>query len=790
MKTLKHFALAALIAVSAWAQEPFPPTSPAAATSIQAFPIYTLNVAPVRGATRQVIGVPGQTTYFYWAVTNYAVGSAVSRLGGIFAANATLSGSNYVLISPFGYPAGSSSVDILRTTTDQAPTGVCNCAVATGVTSGSIQDQSNTLSAYTVPLFNPNTYALTLTNEVVGSNSSHLILRQGWPWPGTLVADLSTGGGAGTITGATPNGGLLVTGTTLGMLTSCSSGQVEAWNGTAWACTTISSGGITGSGTVGTIPEFGSTTTSITNSPIVDGGTTGITATIPSTGEFNVTMGSGLAELLIGGTPAGRNGQFAYLGGNPLNAPNGNAFFEAQAAFGSGGQAFMAATGSFYGSQFRATSSSGGLTSGIPSWQSFDTLGNFVQAIPQGSVGAAAGVNIGVPTSDQISFYQNGTIFAGFASTGEVLDSGGFEMLFVGGMSGQAWLLNGIGFNVQAGTFTDTTSSGTVAGQAIYAFARPTLTASSATTYTNSSTLYVAGAPISGTNVTQTNPFAAYINGATFINGALTVSSCTGCGGFTNPMTTLGDTLFGGASGVATRLAGATTPNGVPQVPVSIPSGGVATAPILSLPGTVVRAVTTSTGDTIASTDCNPKRVMYTITSAEAVTLPTATTLAVPFCVFKLVNEVTSTANVTVTPTTWTINGGSTLLLLPGQGAQIYVDPSGTNWDADSVQYLTSGLTGTQTICSGTIALGTTLIASGAKSTISSTTCTGVLTSDNVAIDFASDPSAVTGYAPSANGGLTIIKFPTSNTINLYQYNDTAASITPGAMTVNYHVFR
>lgn len=97
---------------------------------------------------------------------------------------------------------------------------------------------------------------------------------------------------------------------------------------------------------------------------------------------------------------------------------------------------------------------------------------------------------------------------------------------------------------------------------------------------------------------------------------------------------------------------------------------------------------------------------------------------------------------------------------------------------------------GTITVCSGTITLGTTAIASGAKSTLSTTTCTGLLTSDNIKLDFSSDPSAVTGYAPSASGMLTLVSFPTANTINLYQYNNTGASITPGAMTLNYRVTR
>ena len=163
-------------------------------TPILTMPVYTLNVAPIRGANRQTVGVTGQTTYFYWAVTNYQVGSVVSRLGEVRNANATLSSGNYVLILPYAYPPGITGIDILRTTTDQAPTGACNCAVSTGVTSGTVSDQSNSLSSYTVATFNENTYALTLTAEVLGTNTVHWILRQGIPWPGTEIADLSAAG--------------------------------------------------------------------------------------------------------------------------------------------------------------------------------------------------------------------------------------------------------------------------------------------------------------------------------------------------------------------------------------------------------------------------------------------------------------------------------------------------------------------------------------------------------------------------------------------------------------------
>jgi hypothetical protein len=96
----------------------------------------------------------------------------------------------------------------------------------------------------------------------------------------------------------------------------------------------------------------------------------------------------------------------------------------------------------------------------------------------------------------------------------------------------------------------------------------------------------------------------------------------------------------------------------------------------------------------------------------------------------------------------------------------------------------------TQTIASGQTALGTTLIASGAASSILTIAATGVLSTDNVAADFASDPSGVTGYAPSASGMLTIIKFCTPGFVNFYQYNNTGSGITPGAININWRVTR
>lgn len=96
----------------------------------------------------------------------------------------------------------------------------------------------------------------------------------------------------------------------------------------------------------------------------------------------------------------------------------------------------------------------------------------------------------------------------------------------------------------------------------------------------------------------------------------------------------------------------------------------------------------------------------------------------------------------------------------------------------------------TNTICSGTIPLGTSAIASGTAATTITQTCTGLASTDNIMLDFNGSPLGTVGYQPSTSGMLTIIKWPTTNTINISVVNSTGSSITPGAVTVNYRVVR
>jgi hypothetical protein len=101
-----------------------------------------------------------------------------------------------------------------------------------------------------------------------------------------------------------------------------------------------------------------------------------------------------------------------------------------------------------------------------------------------------------------------------------------------------------------------------------------------------------------------------------------------------------------------------------------------------------------------------------------------------------------------------------------------------------------SATAGTTTIASGTSALGTSAIASGACATAVTTTATGTASTDAIIWTPNASIKAVTGYTPSTSGGLSIVAFPTTNNVNFDVCNWTSASITPGAVTLNFRVVR
>jgi hypothetical protein len=94
------------------------------------------------------------------------------------------------------------------------------------------------------------------------------------------------------------------------------------------------------------------------------------------------------------------------------------------------------------------------------------------------------------------------------------------------------------------------------------------------------------------------------------------------------------------------------------------------------------------------------------------------------------------------------------------------------------------------TVASGTSTLGTSAISSGACASVVTATATGVLSTDNLSMDFNADPSGTIGYGVSGSGILTIYKWITSGQVNFKVCNSTGSLITPGSATLQWRVVR
>lgn len=96
----------------------------------------------------------------------------------------------------------------------------------------------------------------------------------------------------------------------------------------------------------------------------------------------------------------------------------------------------------------------------------------------------------------------------------------------------------------------------------------------------------------------------------------------------------------------------------------------------------------------------------------------------------------------------------------------------------------------TQTIASGTSALGTSSVASQACATVVTTTATGALSTDSIIVTPNASIKAVTGFVALTTGGMTVTGYATANAVNWDACNWSTGSITPGAVTLNWRITR
>jgi hypothetical protein len=323
-------------------------------------------------------------------------------------------------------------------------------------------------------------------------------------------------------------------------------------------------------------------------------------------------------------------------------------------------------------------------------WTSFSDTGSLVTNTSASCAGVGTGYH------DFISFAITGSVSISYAGT---------RYLWIGGGGGGG---GGI-FLIRANNLSDLTSAAT---------ARTNLGLGSAAVQPAASFLQTA-------------------NNLSDLTSTATARTNLGLGTFSilnNPLTTLGDLLYGGASGTPTRLAGNTTatrefvieqgsgsaaaaptvgplligdiPTGYPYANLNGAPGGTVTSIVAAcgLSGGTITVTGTISGQelvnpqtgtsyTILASDCQ-KLVTFNNASAVAVTVPAAGG-SFP-AGFKFSAKDIGAGTATLTPASGTIGGSSSLTLTTGQGCDITSDA--TNWQTQCGSG-TGGGSGTPASC-------------------------------------------------------------------------------------------
>lgn len=262
--------------------------------------------------------------------------------------------------------------------------------------------------------------------------------------------------------------------------------------------------------------------------------------------------------------------------------------------------------------------------------------------------------------------------------------------------------------------------------------------------------------------------------------GAISCSTCTvgslAFSGIASGTNTTAAMVLGTGSSLTVSGSGtnnATTLNGATfAAPGTIGGGTPAAATFTTLTANTSLVIN---GGTALTTTNQSGSVSLCMTTSCVMTTPTLGVASATS-----INKVAITAP--ASSATLTIADGKTLT------ASNSITLAGT--DSTTMTFPSVSATITRTVASGTSALGTSAISSGACATVVTTAATGTATTDNIMADFNADPTSTTGYSASANGMLTIIKYPTADNVNFKVCNNTASSVTPGAATLNWRVVR
>lgn len=258
----------------------------------------------------------------------------------------------------------------------------------------------------------------------------------------------------------------------------------------------------------------------------------------------------------------------------------------------------------------------------------------------------------------------------------------------------------------------------------------------------------------------------------------LAITSATGNVTCATCVTSSGGGSISGTAPVAVSAAGVVSITGLAGGVLAGSSPAFTTTPVLGASGTLG---TIGFGNaTSGIITLNPVAgALGTVT----LTMPAATdTLAVLAASQAFTNKSYNGLTLTSTTGTFTLTNGKTFAV----AKSLTLD--GT--DGTTMTFPSVSATIPRVVASGAKALATGAISSAACTTAQTDTATGTLTTDAITASFNGDPTGITGYVPLTTGMLTIIPWPTADTVNFKVCNNTASSITPGAITINWRVVR
>lgn len=144
--------LLGLLAGMLWGQQSITLTAPAPSSST--------------AISARIVGNQGNSTYYYWVIATFPIGNGIGpNYAQINRAPDTFSASNYVAIS-WSPISGVATYDLLRTTTPNLPSS-CVCAVSTGMTGNTFNDQGSGLTAYSYVSASSASGSISLNNSTL-----------------------------------------------------------------------------------------------------------------------------------------------------------------------------------------------------------------------------------------------------------------------------------------------------------------------------------------------------------------------------------------------------------------------------------------------------------------------------------------------------------------------------------------------------------------------------------------------------------------------------------------------